>query len=84
MNSGTKSEVAIDILRMYTDAETEGWDLHSFFELLAGDNQARRVAVFDTVDVLVLGDYLESRGSDFYTITEKGMSAAQRGRLDET
>jgi len=84
MNSGAKSEVAIDILRMYTDAETEGWDLHSFFELLAGDNQARRIAVFDTVDLLVLGDYLESRGSDFYTITKKGMIAAQRGRLNET
>ena len=83
MNTGTKSEVAIDILRMYTEAETEGWDLHSFFELLAGDNQARRLAVFDTVDVLVLGDYLESRGSDFYTITEKGMDAAKRGFLDE-
>jgi hypothetical protein len=83
MNTGTKSEVAIDILRMYSEAETEGWDLHSFFELLAGDNQARRLAVFDTVDVLVLGDYLESRGSDFYTITAKGLIAARRGRLDE-
>ena len=83
MSSSTKSEVAIDILRMYSDAETEGWDLHSFFELLAGDNQSRRLAVFDTVDVLVLGDYLESRGSDFYTITAKGMNAARRGRLDE-
>jgi hypothetical protein len=84
MNPGEEDDIALGILRMFTEGGTEGWDLHAFFELLAGDDQARREIVFDTVDELVDGDYLESRGSDFFTITQKGMKAASRGRLDES
>lgn len=75
--------MALDILRLFDESDTEGWDLHGFFELVAGDDPAKRVAVFDTVDRLVQAGYLEDRGSDFYTLTEKGMKAAARGYLDE-
>jgi predicted transcriptional regulator len=76
-------EIALDILRLFDETNTQGWDLHAFFEFVAGDDQAKRVAVFDTVDSLVQGGYLENRGSDFYTLTEKGMRAAAQGHVDE-
>jgi len=75
--------MALDILGLFDETDAEGWDLHAFFELVAGDDQARRIAVLDTVDRLVEYGYLENRGSDFYTLTEKGMKAAIRGHLDE-
>jgi DNA-binding PadR family transcriptional regulator len=74
-------EMALEILRLYRGAETEGWDLHAFFELAAGDDPERRTAVLDIVDRLTFEGYLESRGSDFYTLTAKGRRAAQEGRL---
>jgi hypothetical protein len=76
-------EMALEILQLFDVPDTEGWDLHGFFEFVAGDDQAKRIAVFDTVDRLTQLGYLENRGSDFYTITEKGMRAAARGHLDE-
>jgi len=75
-------EVALEILRLFGETGTEGWDLHGFFELVAGDNPERRVEVFDTVEKLVSAGFLESRGSDFYTITETGEEAAASGRID--
>ena len=76
--------VELEILRLFNESDTEGWDLHAFFELCAGDDPAKREAVFDAVDRLTEGGYLESRGSDFYTITEQGLKAAQRGAIKET
>jgi hypothetical protein len=76
-------EIALDILRLFDEIDTEGWDLHAFFEFVAGDDQAKRMAVLDTVDLLEQNGYLENRGSDFYTLTEKGMKAAARGTLFE-
>ena len=70
----------MQILRLYGDSDREGWDLHAFFEL-AGDAGDRRM-VLEIVDGLVAGGYLESRGSDFYTLTEKGKEAAQSGSLN--
>lgn len=74
-------ELALQILRLYRGSESEGWDLHAFFELTAGDDPVRRTAVLDVVDRLTLEGYLESRGSDFYTLTAKGKRAAQEGRI---
>ena len=73
---------ALKILRMYRETGTEGWDLHAFFELTAGDDQQRRTEVLDIVDRLVELGCLESRGSDFYTLTETGRAAAQSGRIE--
>jgi hypothetical protein len=71
-------DMALELLRLFGETETEGWDLHAFFEMVAGNDPARREAVLDTVDRLVNGGYLESRGADFYTLTEKGLRAARQ------
>jgi DNA-binding PadR family transcriptional regulator len=76
MNNGLE----LQILRLYGGSDREGWDLHAFFEL-AGDARDRG-RVLEIVDDLVAGGYLESRGSDFYTITERGREAAQQGFLN--
>jgi len=76
-------EIALALLRLFDETDTEGWDLHAFFEFVAGDDQAKRIAVLDTVDLLEQYGYLENRGSDFYTLTADGMNAAARGHLDE-
>ncbi len=36
----TALDMAIEILRLFRETDTEGWDLHSFFELIAGDDPA--------------------------------------------
>jgi hypothetical protein len=74
-------EIAVKIVRLFRDANVEAWDLHAFFELSAGDDGSRHEAVLDTVDRLVASGYLESRGSDFFTLTEKGREAALTGIL---
>jgi len=81
--SAEEEEMALDILRLFDETDTEGWDLHAFFEFVAGDDPAKREAVFDIVERLAEGGYLESRGSDFYTLTADGRRAATQGRLDK-
>jgi hypothetical protein len=75
-------EIAVEIVRLFRDANVEAWDLHAFFELSAGDDRSRREAVLETVDRLVENGYLESRGSDFFTLTDKGRDAARTGILE--
>jgi hypothetical protein len=74
--------MALEVLRLFSESSTEGLDLHTFFEVVAGDDQVRRYAVLRTVEQLESDGYLESRGSDFYTLTEEGLKAAKTGRLD--
>jgi hypothetical protein len=76
------TEIALEVLSLFRESGTEGLDLHTFFEVVAGDDQSRRYAVLNTVEQLEAEGYLESRGSDFYTVTEEGMKAAVTGRLD--
>lgn len=76
------TDLALEILRLFDESHTQGWDLHGFFELIAGDDQEKRLAVLDTVDELAAAGFLYNRGSDFYTLTEKGMRAAARGSFD--
>lgn len=83
MDEAAERETALEILRLFDRTHTGGWDLHVFFELVAGDNPSRREAVLGVVDRLVQCGYLESRGSDFYTLTDQGMEAAKRGQIDE-
>ena len=80
--SGGSLASALEILRMFQGRETEGWDLHAFFELTAGDDQEQRAGVLDVVDRLVALGCLDSRGSDFYTLTDKGRAAAESGRIE--
>jgi hypothetical protein len=75
--------MAVEILRLFRENKSEGWDLHAFFEFVAGDDPARREAVLDVVERLVSGSYLRSEGADFYTLTEKGLQAARRGGIAE-
>jgi hypothetical protein len=77
-----RESVALGILRLFHD-EAEAWDLHAFFEFTGGDDPLRTSAVLEAVDLLVAGGYLESRGSDFYTATRKGLDAARRGGLGD-
>ena len=78
---GQEQETAIEILRLFRGDGSEAWDLHAFFELVAGDDQDRRASVLDVVDRLVTEGCLESRGSDFFTITRKGEEAVRRGEV---
>ena len=73
--------MALEILRLFRGDASEAWDLHGFFELVAGDDQDRRASVLDVVEMLVAEGCLESRGSDFFTITRKGQEAVRRGEL---
>lgn len=75
-------QIALEILCLFRESGTEGLDLHTFFEVVAGDDRSRRRAVLDTVERLAEGGYLESRGSDFYTLTDEGLRAARAGQLD--
>jgi hypothetical protein len=81
MNDSDETDVGLRILRLFREPETEAWDLHSFFELVAGDDPARRERVLEVVETLVRDGYLHSRGSDFYTLTGKGADTARRGAI---
>jgi hypothetical protein len=74
-----KEAIALELLRLFREPHTEAWDLHAFFEFTGGDEPARREAV---LDALVRDGYLDSRGSDFYTLTGKGLDAARRGEIE--
>lgn len=76
-----RTDIALQVLRLFRGAETEAWDLHAFFEFTGGDEPERRAAVLDVVEALAGSGYLNSRGSDFYTLTEKGQRAARRGEI---
>ena len=73
-------ELGLKILRLYRAPGDEAWDLHAFFDL-AGDS-ADRQAVLETIDALDIAGCLDSRGSDFYTLSQKGREAVTRGKLD--
>jgi hypothetical protein len=81
MSEKSTRDIALEILRLFSETNTEGWDLHAFFEMVAGNDPGQREAVLDTVDGLVRDGYLESRGGDFYTVTEKGTKAAKEGDI---
>lgn len=76
-----QAEIALQVLRLFGEAGTEAWDLHAFFEFTGGDEPDRRAAVLDVVEALAESGYLDRRGSDFYTLTDKGRGAALRGEI---
>ena len=79
---GQEQDMAIEILRLFRGDGSEAWDLHAFFEFVAGDDQERRASVLGVVDRLVTEGCLESRGSDFFTITRKGREAVRQGEIN--
>jgi len=54
----------------------ESLDLHTLFEA-GGNDPASRQRVLDVVTRLADTGYLESRGSDFYLLTDKGRMATR-------
>jgi hypothetical protein len=78
---GDQTELALQILRLFREPDQEAWDLHAFFEFTSSDDPKQRETVLDVVEKLAHNGYLESRGSDFYTLTQKGHDAAKSGDL---
>jgi len=67
-------ESSLGVLRVFSEMGAEMLDLHTLFE--AGGNDPRsRERVLDTIARLVDTGHLEARGSDFYSLTDKGRSA---------
>ena len=58
-------------------------DLHELFEAGGNDPEAR-TAVFDIVERLVRDGLLKEVGNDFYSLTEKGKSAAKQASMPES
>ena len=62
------------VLIIFAEMKSDSLDLHNLFEA-GGNDPAAREAVLDTVAKMVREGYLESEGSDFYALTEKGREA---------
>lgn len=69
-------ELSLQVLKLFIAMGAESLDLHTLFEA-GGNDPASRERVLDVVPRLVDNGYLESRGSDFYSITDKGRSAVR-------
>jgi predicted transcriptional regulator len=61
---------------MFQELGKSSLDLHELFEAGGNDPQAR-TEVFDTVERLVKEGFLEEKGNDFYSLTEKGKKTAR-------
>ncbi len=70
-------ELTRRVLGLFIEMDSESLDLHTLFEA-GGNDPATRNRVLDVVARLVDTGYLESRGSDFYLLTDKGRSAIDR------
>jgi hypothetical protein len=69
-------ELSRQVLKLFIAMGTESLDLHTLFEA-GGNNPASRERVLDVVTRLADAGYLESRGSDFYLLTDKGRRAVR-------
>src|SRR4029434_7349843 len=69
-------ELSRQVLKLFIAMGTESLDLHTLFEA-GGNDPASRQRVLDVVTRLADTGYLESRGSDFYLLTDKGRMAAR-------
>jgi hemerythrin-like domain-containing protein len=68
-------ELARRVLHVFVEMGRESLDRHILFEA-GGNDPTSRDRVLDVVNRLVDTGHLESRGSDFYSLTGKGRSAA--------
>lgn len=69
-------ELTRRVLTSFAVWRKETLDLHELFEAGGNDPEAR-TAVFDIVERLVEEGLLKEEGNDFYSLTEKGKSAAK-------
>jgi DNA-binding IclR family transcriptional regulator len=58
------------VLEVFEEMKSDTLDLHALFEA-GGNEPLAREEVIDVVARLVRQGYLESRGSDFYSLTDK-------------
>jgi hypothetical protein len=65
------------VLQLFGELNQETLDLHTLFEAGGNDPRARE-QVFDVVHQLVSDGFLDERGSDFYSITPKGLAAVNK------
>ncbi len=73
-------ELSRQVLKLFIAMGAESLDLHTLFEA-GGNDPASRQRVLDVVTRLADTGYLESRGSDFYLLTDKGRRAARGDSL---
>ena len=69
-------ELTKKILGSFAYWKKDSLDLHELFEAGGNDPEAR-TAVFDIVERLVAEGLLAEEGNDFYSLTEKGKTAAK-------
>ena len=70
-------EPARRVLSVFLEMGSECLDLHTLFEA-GGNDPSSRERVLDEVAYLVKTGHLEPRGSDFYSLTNKGREASTR------
>ena len=62
------------LLKLFIEMGSESLDLHTLFEAGGNDPESRK-RVLDVVTGLVDTGFLESQGSDSYSLTDKGRKA---------
>jgi len=67
-------ELSLRVLKVFIEMGSELLDLHTLFEAGGNDPQSRE-RVLDVITRLVDTGHLEPRGSDYYSLTDKGRSA---------
>ena len=67
-------ELSLRVLKVFIEMGSGLLDLHTLFEAGGNDPQSRE-RVLDVITRLVDTGHLEPRGSDFYSLTDKGRRA---------
>jgi hypothetical protein len=67
-------ELTRRVLNLFVEMGAGSLDLHTLFEA-GGNDPVSRQQVLDVVTHLVATGYLESRGGDFYSLTDKDRRA---------
>jgi hypothetical protein len=68
---------AEQVLKMFGEMGKNDLDLHVLFES-AGNEPDGRALVLDAVEELKTSGLIESRGGDFYSLTDKGKRESAR------
>ncbi len=66
------------VLALFREMGNDTLDLHVLFEA-AGNEPVERERVLDAIEELLREGLLESRGNDFYSLTEKGKRSITPG-----
>lgn len=69
-------ELARRVLDIFAQMKNDTLDLHTLLEA-GGNDPAAREQVVELIARLSQQGFLEERGSDFYTLTDKGRDALQ-------